>query len=63
MELQTDASRLPKSLGLMDLILFNVVAIVGLRWITTAAATGTSSIALWILAFVLFCLPTGLAVA
>ncbi len=43
-------------------MLFNVVAIVGIRWLSLAASTGPSSISLWILALVLFFLPQAVAV-
>ncbi len=54
---------IPKSLTLRDLVLMNLVAIVGLRWVATAAAAGPSSVTLWLLAMVLFFVPQGLAVA
>ncbi|MEE9464578.1 MAG: APC family permease [Candidatus Neomarinimicrobiota bacterium] len=53
---------LKRVLGLTDLVLFNVVAIVGLRWLLTAARTGPSATVLWILALLLFFIPQGLAV-
>lgn len=36
--------------GLRDLVLLDVVAIVGLRWLSTAAQLGLSSLVLWLLA-------------
>ena len=54
---------LPRALGLRDMVLFNVVAVVSLRWFATAAAAGPSSITLWILAAVFFFVPQGLAVS
>jgi amino acid transporter len=54
---------LPRALTLRDMVLFNVVAVVSLRWMATAAAAGPSSITLWILAALLFFIPQGLAVA
>jgi len=53
---------LPRALGLWDVVLFNVVAIVGLRWLATAAQLGAQSITLWLLALVFFFVPSGLAV-
>ncbi|MEQ8223648.1 MAG: APC family permease [Candidatus Eremiobacterota bacterium] len=53
---------LNRELGLRDLILFNIAAIVGLRWISNAAAGGISSITLWLLAALLFFIPQGLTV-
>ena len=54
---------LPRALGLRDMVLFNIVAVVSLRWFATAAAAGPSSITLWLLAGVLFFVPQGLAVS
>lgn len=50
-------------MGLRDLILFNIAAVVGIRWLAAAAHTGPGSITLWILAAVLFFVPSALAVA
>jgi len=55
-------TKLKRELGLRDLILFHVVAIVGLRWIAVAAQAGPSSITLWGLAFLLFFVPQAAAV-
>ena len=44
-------------------MLFNIVAVVSLRWFATAAAAGPSSITLWVLAALLFFVPQGLAVS
>jgi amino acid transporter len=55
--------RLTRALGLWDLVLLNIVAIVGLRWwLIAAGAYGYASLPLWILAFVCFFVPSGLAV-
>jgi amino acid transporter len=54
---------LPRELTLRDMVLFNIVAVVSLRWFATAAAAGPSSITLWILAGLLFFIPQGLAVS
>jgi glutamate:GABA antiporter len=48
---------LTRVLGLRDMVLFNLVAVVSLRWVATAAAAGPSSITLWILAALLFFIP------
>jgi amino acid transporter len=53
---------LQRSLGLRDLVLFNLVAVVGLRWLATAAKAGPSALALWVLAGLLFFVPQGLVV-
>ncbi len=55
-------TELIRALKVRDIILFNVVAIVGIRWISLAAATGPSSISLWILALILFFVPQAVAV-
>lgn len=49
-----------KSLGLYDIVLMNVTAIIGLRWITIAAAGGASSVFMWIFAAFMFFVPLGL---
>src|SRR3982751_3856875 len=54
---------LPRVLTLRDLVLFNIVAILSLRWTATAAAAGPSSLGLWVLAGLLFFIPQGLAVS
>ena len=57
------AHALPRAMGLRDLVLFNIVAILSLRWLATAAAAGPSSVSFWILAGLLFFVPQGLAVS
>ncbi len=57
------APALPRTLKLRDLILFNVVAVLSIRWLATSAAAGPSSLALWVLAAVFFFVPQGLAVS
>ena len=53
---------LPRVLTLWDVVLFNIVAILSLRWTATAAAAGPSSLTMWVLAALLFFVPQGLAV-
>jgi len=53
---------LHRALGLRDLVLFNLVAVVGLRWLATAAKAGPSALTLWVLAAVFFFVPQGLVV-
>ena len=48
---------LKRELGFRDLTLFYVVSILSLRWIATAAASGPSSVAVWLLALFGFFLP------
>jgi amino acid transporter len=52
-----------KALGLWDVILMNIVAVVGLRWIARGARAGPESITLWTLAGVAFFVPLAAAVA
>ena len=54
--------KLAKSLNLKDIVLLNVTAIIGLRWISLAAVGGNTSISLWILALLLFFIPQAYAV-
>jgi amino acid transporter len=60
---ETAIHALPRTMGLRDLVLFNIVAILSLRWFATAAAAGPSSVSFWILAGLLFFVPQGLAVS
>jgi amino acid transporter len=63
LDAQEELGRLKRSIGMRDLVLFNLVAILSLRWLNTAAKSGPSAITLWILAAALFFVPQGLAVA
>ena len=56
------AASLDRALGLRDLVLFNLVAVLGLRWLATAAKAGPSALTLWLLAALLFFVPQGLVV-
>ncbi|MCI0351273.1 MAG: APC family permease [Acidobacteriales bacterium] len=53
---------LRRELGLRDLILFNIAAVLGPRWIAAAAHNGTSSVSLWVLAALFFFVPTALVI-
>jgi amino acid transporter len=56
-------SQLPRVMTLRDVVLFNISAIVGLRWLTTSASQfGLASLALWVLAMVVFFVPSAVAV-
>src|SRR5690349_19476025 len=57
-----DVPSLDRALGLRDLVLFNLVAVLGLRWLATAARAGPSALALWLLAALFFFVPQGLVV-
>lgn len=54
---------LRRTLTLRDLVLLNVVAVLGIRWLATSAAAGPSSLTLWVCAALFFFIPQGLAVA
>src|SRR4051812_10658025 len=49
-------------MGFWDVMLFNIVTVLGPRWIAAAAHNGSSSISLWILAAVFFFLPMALVI-
>jgi glutamate:GABA antiporter len=53
---------LPRVLNLRDVVLFNITAIVGLRHLQTASQFGPASILLWLLAMLVFFLPSAVAV-
>ena len=46
-----------KELGLRDLVLTQIVFVVGTSWVGTAAKLGPSQTAYWLLAILLFYLP------
>jgi amino acid transporter len=54
---------LTRTLTLRDVVLFNIVAVMSIRWLATSAAAGPSSLVLWALAGLFFFVPQGLAVA
>src|ERR1051326_2811657 len=54
--------QLVRALKLRDLILFNLVAVLGLRHLATSAKFGAGSLVLWVIAAVFFFIPQGLAV-
>jgi len=49
-------------MGFWDVLLFNIAAVLGPRWIAAAAHNGTSSISLWALAAVFFFLPNAFVI-
>jgi amino acid transporter len=53
---------LVRSLKLRDLVLFNLVAVLGLRHLGTTAKFGPGSLLMWLVAAVFFFVPQGLAV-
>src|SRR5215510_15066514 len=54
--------QLVRALKLRDLVLFNLVAVLGLRHLGTAAIAGPATLTLWVLAAIFFFVPQGLAV-
>jgi amino acid transporter len=61
-ETTNQKSQLRRAMGFWDVLLFNIAAVLGPRWIAAAAHNGTSSISLWVLAAVLFFLPMSLII-
>ncbi|KPK87339.1 hypothetical protein AMJ80_12190 [bacterium SM23_31] len=54
--------KLARELGVRDVVLMTVTAVIGLRWISLTAAGGNTSIVLWTGALVFFFLPQAFAV-
>ncbi|MGH7538228.1 MAG: APC family permease [Gemmatimonadales bacterium] len=53
----------PRVMGLRDVVLFNISAIVGLRWLTTSSSQfGLAALLLWVVAMVVFFIPSAIAV-
>ena len=57
------APSLRRELGVRDVTLFAIACIVGTRWISAAAHAGPGSITLWLIAAVMFVVPTAVTVA
>src|SRR6267154_1413988 len=55
--IQTHSAELKKELGLGDLILTQILYVVGSHWVGTAAKLGSSQIVFWLLAVVWFYVP------
>lgn len=51
------------SLSLWDVVAMNIVAVVGLRWISRSARLGAPSVTLWVLACLLFFIPLAAVLA
>lgn len=54
--------QLRKTMGFWDVLLFNIAAVLGPRWIAAAGHNGTSSISLWVLAALFFFVPGALVI-
>jgi len=61
-ETQTQVPQLRRAMGVWDVLLFNIAAVLGPRWIAAAAHNGTSSISLWVVAALFFFLPMSLII-
>ncbi len=53
---------LRKAMGFWDVLLFNIAAVLGPRWIAAAGHNGPSSISLWVLAALFFFVPGALVI-
>src|SRR5208282_5903027 len=54
--------QLRRVMGFWDVLLFCIATVLGPRWIAAAARNGQSSISLWVLAALLFFVPTAFIV-
>jgi glutamate:GABA antiporter len=54
--------QLRRVMGFWDVLLFNIATVLGPRWIAAAAHNGTSSVSLWILAALLFFVPSAFVI-
>lgn len=55
-------SQLRKSMGFWDVLLFDIAAVLGPRWIASAGHNGPSSISLWVIAALFFFVPGALVI-
>ncbi len=55
-------NQLRREMGFWDVMLFNIVTVLGPRWVAAAGHNGTSSISLWVLAALLFFVPSALVI-
>src|SRR5579875_103853 len=58
----TEARHLPKQMRLRDLVLAQVLTVVGSSWVGIAAGLGRAQLVAWLGAFALFYLPMAVAV-
>lgn len=54
--------QLRRVLGFWDVLLFNIVTVLGPRWLAAAGHNGTSSVSLWVLAALLFFIPSAFVI-
>jgi len=62
-EVQAHSAVLRKELGLFDLVMAQVLLVIVLDFFGTAAKAGSSHVAFWLVAFVLFFIPLAMVVA
>jgi amino acid transporter len=55
-------SHLHRSLGVRDIVILTVAAIIGLQWLSSAAQMGPPSLLLWVLAVLIFFFPLAVTV-
>jgi amino acid transporter len=60
--LEHQSSQLRQELGLTDLVLTQIVYVVGISWVGTAGKLGTEQIPFWLAAIALFYVPQAIAV-
>ncbi len=58
----TDSHDLPRELGLSDLVLTQILFIVGLPWVGVAAKQGPAHVVYWLIAMALFYVPSAIVV-
>lgn len=59
---ETHSADLKKELGLWNLVLTQILFVMGLTWVGTAAKLGPSHVVFWLLAIVLFYIPSAIVV-
>jgi amino acid transporter len=57
-----DSHELPRELGLSDLVLTQILFIVGLPWVGVAAKQGPAHVVFWLIAMALFYVPSAIVV-
>jgi len=60
--MQEVAQQLKRELGLRDLVLTQILFVMGLTWFGTAAKLGPSHVTFWLLAVILFYIPSAIVV-
>ena len=59
---ESGVPKLRREMGFWDVMLFNIAAVLGPRWIAAAAHNGQSSLSLWLFAALFFFVPTALVI-